>query len=135
MKKGLCILVLCALLVQLAGCGGGDVSSVQIGDWKPSEVYSDAEVEAAMQAVKTYFRQEFEGCTLTRLSYSEDLEEFADWAEQCEADEAIVILSAFTVDANGGDGSLEPNGTYEDYKWVLVRSDGGSWEHRTHGYG
>ena len=37
-----------------------------------------------------------------------------------------VVTENFTVDESGGDGSLNPNSTYEDWNWILVRS-GGSW--------
>ena len=58
-----------------------------------------------------------------------------EWAEECEADEAIVLYSSFDTDASGGDGSLEPNTTYDDFRWILVRDNGGTWEVRTYGYG
>ena len=47
----------------------------------------------------------------------------------------MVLLSTFDVDSSGGDGSLIPNGTYENWQWVLGRNAGGEWEHRTRGYG
>lgn len=46
----------------------------------------------------------------------------------------IVLLSSFDVDSSGGDGSLNPNSTYSDWKWILVRTDGGKWQHVDHGY-
>lgn len=46
-----------------------------------------------------------------------------------------MLVSAFDVDASGGDGSLNPNDTYEDWEWVLVRDKDGTWHHVTHGYG
>jgi len=60
---------------------------------------------------------------------------FTEWAEECEADEAIVLYSSFDTDASGGDGSLEPNTTYDDFQWILVRDNGGTWEVKTYGYG
>ena len=100
-------------------------------------IYTDNEIEAAFQTVKEYFSKEFDGCILTKLYYPGDTfaGEFSEWAAQYEADEAIVIYSSFDVDSSGGDGSLEPNSTYEDWKWVLVRSADEKWEHATHGYG
>jgi len=87
------------MIFVLAGCGGknsgGNIDNVQIPDWKPSEIYSDSDIEAAFQTVKDYFGNEFDGCTLTKLSYPGDTyaDEFDEWAEQYDADEAIVILS------------------------------------------
>ena len=138
MKKALPLLMVLVLAFTLGGCGlrGGNIDNVTINDWKPSEIYSDAEIEAAFKAVKDYFHAEFDGCTLTKLNYPGDTyaDEFNRWAEQYGADEAIVILSNFDVDASGGDGSLNPNSTYENWSWVFIRNDGGDWEHATHGY-
>ncbi len=74
---------------------------------------------------------------LTKLYYPGDTfaDEFSEWAAQYEVDKAIVIYSSFDVDSSGGDGSLEPDSTYEDWKWVLVRNTDEEWEHATHGYG
>ena len=98
--------------------------------------YSDSDIEAAFQTVKDYFGNEFDGCTLTKLSYPGDTyaDDFYEWAEQYDADEAIVILSSFDVDSSGGDGSLNPDSTYDDWKWILIRNDSGNWEHVDHGY-
>lgn len=125
------------MLLLLTGCSKGNIDNVEIPDWKPSEIYTDDEIEAAFQTVKDYFSKEFDGCTLTKLYYPGDTfaDEFSEWATQYGADEAIVIYSSFDVGSSGGDGSLEPNSTYEDWKWVLVRNANGKWEHITHGYG
>ncbi len=133
MKKMLCM-ILAVLMLALAGCGG-DVSEVGILQWEPSQLYTDGEIEAAIDVVLDYFEEEFEGCKLTEVSYCENAAEFQEWAEQYGTEEAIVLYSSFEVDASGGDGSLNPNSTYRNWKWVLVRDGGGSWRHVTHGYG
>ena len=90
-----------------------------------------------MDTVMTYFETEFQGCTLTQLRYPGDASAdlFTEWAQEYEADEAIVLYSSFDTDASGGDGSLEPNTTYDDFQWILVRDNGGTWEVKTYGYG
>lgn len=114
-KTIFCFLTALIMIFVLAGCGGknsgGNIDNVQIPDWKPSEIYSDSDIEAAFQTVKDYFGNEFDGCTLTKLTYPGDTyaDEFYEWAEQYDADEAIVILSSFDVDSSGGDGSLNPD--------------------------
>ena len=102
-----------------------------------SDIYTDADIQAAMDTVMTYFETEFKGCTLTQLCYPGDASAdlFTEWAEECEADEAIVLYSSFDTDTSGGDGSLEPNTTYDDFQWILVRDNGGTWEVKTYGYG
>lgn len=138
-KKRKIYIIILAMTLIFAGCGGrnrGNIDNVQIPDWKPSEIYSDDDIEKAYKTVKEYFSNEFDGCTLTKLYYPGDTyaNEFDGWAEQYGSDEAIVILSSFDVDSSGGDGSLNPNSTYDKWKWILVRNDGGDWAHVDHGY-
>ena len=139
MKKATLIIITLIVTLNFIGCGkngGGKVDNVYVPDWKPSEIYSDNDIEAAFQTVKDYFRNEFDGCTLTKLYYPGDayVDEFNEWAEQYDADEAIVILSSFDVDSSGGDGSFDPNSTYNNWNWILVRNAGGKWKHVDHGY-
>ncbi len=113
----------------------GDVSNVS-RKVTASEVYSQKDINDAMDAVVKYFRNHFEGCKLTQLCYkdSTSVTESGGWAIQYNADQAIVLLSTFDVDAAGGDGSFNPNETYSDWQWILVRNKGGAWEVKTWGY-
>lgn len=74
-KTLFCFLTALIMIFVLAGCSGknsgGNIDNVQIPDWKPSEIYSDSDIEAAFQTVKDYFGNEFDGCTLTKLSIPE----------------------------------------------------------------
>lgn len=135
MKKAVLTFLLVSIML-LTACGGGNVDALEIPDWKPSEIYTDDEIESAFQTVKDYFSREFDGCSLKKLYYPGDTFElaFQEWAAQYDADEAIVIYSSFDVDSSGGDGSLNPNSTYENWQWILIRKNGGNWEHATHGY-
>ena len=139
MKK-LPLLVLALLL--LMGCQAKPAaddtdSNVPIVKWEHSEIYTDADIQAAMDVVTAYFEAEFQDCTLTQLRYPGDASAdlFTEWAQEYEADEAIVLYSSFDTDASGGDGSLDPNTTYDDFQWILVRDNGGTWEVKTYGYG
>ncbi len=138
-KKIFAIIVLAITLCT--GCNeknnGGDIRNVQIPDWSPSELYSDDDIETACQTVKEYFSSTFSGCTLTKLYYPGDTytDNYNKWVpEQYDADEAIVLLSSFDVDSSGGDGSLNPNSTYDNWSWILIRNKDGDWEHVDHGY-
>lgn len=137
MKKIIALCLALILVLSTVGCNKGNVNNVNITDWEHSEIYSDEDIQSAITVVMDYFKSEFEGCTLTSISYPGDssADEFIEWAEQYEADEAIVLYSSFDVDASGGDGSLNPNSTYNDFKWILTRSENGPWKHKTHGYG
>ena len=133
MKRTVCLALLLVLI--LTGCGG-NVSQVEVQE-VPSQIYSEAEIDAAVDTAIRYFRQHFSGCTLTQIAYAGDEKAAAmeEWAEQAQAEEAIILVSSFDVDASGGDGSLNPNSTYTGWQWILVRSANGAWEHRDHGYG
>ena len=137
MRKIICMIAVLATVFILTACGGGKVDNVYVPDWKPSEIYTDSDIEAAIQTVKEYFKREFDGCTLTKIGYVGDTfaGEFAERAEQYNADEAIILYSSFDVGASGGDGSLNPNSTYDNWQWILVRNAGGAWRHADHGYG
>jgi len=103
-----------------------------------SDIYSEQDIADAMDVVEKYFKSDFGGCTLTDLWYDEDISISSsdEWAAQYLKDEAIVLLSNFNVDSSGGDGSLNPNSTYTNWQWILVRDKGNNtWEIGTWGYG
>ena len=124
------LLLLAAVL--LTACG--DVSNVE-RVLSVSECYTVGEIQDAMDVVTAHFRREFDGCRLKNLRYDEPLAEQQEWARQYDADEAIVLLSDFSVSGFGGDGSLNPNENYMNWKWILTRSEGGAWKLQTWGYG
>ena len=96
----------------------------------PAAIYSFAgESERAVAKARKQ-------CTLTEIYYAGDdsSKDHQDWVNRNNADEVIVLLSSFDVDSSGGDGSLNPNSTYNDWKWILVRTNGGQWQHVDHGY-
>lgn len=135
MKRVLACVLLCLTLFTLTACGGGDVGEVGIREVS-SELYTSAEIEAGINVTLDYFKKEFDGCTLHELEYigDEENEDYLDFATRNGADEVLVFTSTFDVDSSGGDGSLNPNSTYKDWKWILVRTEGSQWEHVDHGY-
>ena len=132
-KQGAALLLALLLILSLAACGKALTCTTIV----PYDAhYSEKEIRAAMHAVARHFEQEFDGCTLLSLAYDESKVSAAepDWAAQYDADEAIVLLSSFHVDAGGGDGSLSQDATYTNWEWVLVRNGGGKWHLKTWGY-
>ncbi|MBG0770467.1 MAG: hypothetical protein H0S82_02100, partial [Anaerolineaceae bacterium] len=101
-----------------------------------STVYSDKDITDAMNLAQNHFFLHFKGCTMTDLWYpgDESLPAAEEWAAQYNADEAIVLLSNFDVDSTGADGSLNPDSTYNNWQWILVRDSGENWELKTWGY-
>lgn len=139
------ILPVCAAIAILAvaaawflSAGRGDVSDVKriLGD---SALYDEVLVSQACNVVETYFAEEFEGCTLIALAYDEDIEnrfagEIARYKTE-KGQELIVLLSIFTTDKHGGDGSFNPDSVYTNWQWYLVRTaDQKGWEVVTCGY-
>ena len=135
MKRVLACILLCLMLLMLTACGGGDVGVISMGDMS-SEVYTPSEINSGIGTVLDYFRKEFKGCSLKELAYigDEKNNDYLDFATRNGADEVLVFTSTFDVDESGGDGSLNPNDTYRNWKWILVRTEDGKWEHVDHGY-
>ena len=134
MKKFVCVLLCVLMTLGLCACGRND-SSVKTRDID-SEMYSKGEIKAAINVIKREFAMNWSGCSLTEIYYAGDeiTKEYQDWADRNNADEVIVLLSSFDVDASGGNGSLNPNSTYGNWNWILVRTNNGPWKHVDHGY-
>lgn len=102
-----------------------------------STVFSYADMKAAIDRVLTHmsFNPPSADVKLLRLGYDEELSlrKAPDFAKQYGADEAIVLVSDFEVGKSWG--AFNPNSTYRDYEWVLVRDIGRDWALKTWGYG
>lgn len=128
----MCSLLCCLLLI---GCRQGTASQAKIEPMEASELYSEKEIQDAVVVVQDYFDKHFKSCQLLTIGYGGDDEKlFDEWAENYDAEEAIVLTSSFKVAAEGAEPTLEPNSIHRDWKWILVRNAGGKWEHRGHGY-
>lgn len=134
MKRTMVICLLLIMVFILYG-GGGNVKNVQAHEVQ-SELYSKADIDSAIAVIQKEFSTYWKGCTLTEIYYAgDDISKASqEWADRNNADEAIVLLSSFYVDSSGGDGSLNPNSTYSDWNWILIRSDNGTWAYVDHGY-
>ena len=144
MKKAIvlliCFVLTFVLLFSFCGCQkyNGDVSEVKIRKVE-SKLYSQEDIDAAIAVIIDEFRS-WQGCKLTEIYYAGDETNQQENAYYIEggvyekAKEMIVLESSFEVDESGGDGSLEANSTYDNWEWLLVREDGGTWKHVDHGY-
>ena len=134
MKKVTFVLLCALFLLSLCACGGKIDGAVTHN--VDSSRYSQADIADAIDVIKKEFRASWRGCTLTEISYAGDdrTDAHQSWADRNGADEVIVLTSSFDVDHTGGDGSLNPNSTYRNWMWILVRKAGGGWEHVDHGY-
>lgn len=134
MKKRIFMMSLFLCILTLNACGKSNVKDVE-KSISVSHSYTEEEIRDAMDIVMNYFHDNFEGCTLKELRYdeifSDDIKR--EWIDENHAD-AIVLLSSFQVDENGGDGSMEPNQVYDNWEWILVKNDHSDWELETYGY-
>ena len=133
MRKTLLLPLCAAMLLTLAACGS--VKNVRTEE-VASELYSQKDIDSAIGVIKKEFVQNWDGCTLTEISYAGDdvSEKYPEWAERNDADEVIVLTSSFDVAEQGASPSLDPGNTYTRWMWILVRSNGGAWRHVDHGY-
>ena len=132
----LVILILAAVLV-LTG-NRGNISNVNrvVGY---SALYGENSINEAFDVIEKKFAKDFEGCTLTELRYDENVEnKFAEEIEKYHKEnnqELIVVLLTFDTDEKGGDGGFNPNDTYTNWQWHLVKTaDKKSWDIINWGY-
>ena len=132
MKKVFIGVILAIAVLCLAACGG---SSVKVGSFS-SLIFNSDEYDEAVQEVFTYF-DSFEGCTMTEIGYAGDDAVRAEAEARGLAPEQVMVLtSTFTTDSEDHQNGLEPDHTYEDYKWILTRNTSVEpWNHEDHGYG
>ncbi len=100
-----------------------------------SKIYQKEEIESAIDIVMKKF-EDFPA-TLEEIWYQDDEKLFMEWAENYDAEEAIVLYSNFTTydtDDMYSQG-FGRNLKYEKYQWFLVRNEGESWELKTWGWG
>lgn len=130
MKKLLCVILTLSILC-LAGCGDG----VKVGSFSSLYFNSD-EFQEAVNELLTYFKS-FEGCTLTEINYAGDDAVRAEAEARGLPNELVMVMeSTFTTDGENHENGLEPNFTYENYRWIFTRDFvGGPWSHADHGYG
>jgi len=133
-RKYISITLILICILSCTACGG-NVKNVNILDYS-SEIYSASEIQDAIDVSIHYFKKEFDDCTLTEITYYGDdkLADYQEFATRHNGDEVIVLVSTFETGTSGGDGSLNPNDTYTNWKWILVRTKGGKWRHVDHGY-
>ncbi|MBR5423307.1 MAG: hypothetical protein IK108_04770 [Clostridia bacterium] len=110
----------------------GDISQVETL-LVPSRLYTQDDIDAAIETVKRDFADDWSGCRLTWIKYAGDEISKAESKER--GVETIVLLSSFDTLRLPDTSALNENATYHDWKWILIRADDGSWTHIDHGYG
>ncbi len=137
LKKVLNYLWVIVIVISLPACQDTNTS---VDDYEKiiedSEFYSREDIEAAMDVVIETFKKDYTGCTLKVIAFDED-ETFLsgdEYADSYNADECIIITTTFETNDDVSDLGLNKNTTYDDYEWVLVRSNKGKWKIKDRGY-
>lgn len=132
MKRILSLLLIFVLLLSLTSCG--TLNFVDIEEFS-SEIYTDRDIADAMEVVL----EEFQGKKdriLLNLSYIGDsrLADYKDWADRNGADDVIVFLTDYYVSFFSDTPTQNTASEYENWKFILVRTNGGEWEIVDQGY-
>lgn len=143
MKKmifSLCLILVVISLVAFKQVGRTNKVVVSI---EKSNKFSETEINDAINRVKKKTK-DFKGCNFTKLWYDDEksnnfikgyLTNGKGSVNGVKAENVIVLLSNFDVDSSGGDGSLNPNSTYSDWNWILIRdSKTSNWKVDDWGY-
>lgn len=115
----------------------GDDMEVEIDMYLgESAVYTESQLEEAINLILDSFEADFEQCTLQEIEYDEEysLSQEEMNKEMFQVDNAVVFTSTFVVDDNYMNGPLNAGQTYEDYEWILNMDADGNWSILTSGY-
>ncbi|HZK43767.1 MAG TPA: S-layer homology domain-containing protein [Syntrophomonadaceae bacterium] len=106
------------------------VSNKEVTGIGNSTQFTKEEINAAIKVVKDNFS--FPASTLTKVWYNEEnsdkitkiyLENGKGAGSGIEPENVMVLLSNFYVDDSGDNPVLNPDSTYTDYQWILIRDD------------
>lgn len=143
------VLLVCAVILVITSFYAynvifdkGSVSDCEviIGE---SEIFTEKEIERAVAAVKTKFR-DFEGCTLLKLEYDEEYRNLC--AERymsngpgsvngVKEENVIIFKSSFYAVDPKGDSGLTDDLEYSGWNWIVIRSsENSSWKVSDWGY-
>lgn len=132
MKKLVSFMLVLAAVLILCSCG--DVSKAKVTPVK-SDIYSEEDINSAIDTALAHFKREFDDCTLENIRYAGDerAEDFEHWRVVSDSDEAIILIMDFETGDSPGTG-LNENAPYSDFEMTLVRNDGGQWKFESCGY-
>lgn len=130
--KKLYKIILCLLLIMCVGCKRKEVKVRTIY----SDIYTEEEIQEAIDVIKKEFSKDWKGCTLKEIYYAgDDKALFTSYAKQYQGEEAIVLKTNFHTNYFAWKIGLNSNCDYEDYQWILIRNNNGKWKHVDGGYG
>ena len=137
MKKKLFLIgaILAVLAIAAAAFWprGGDVRDVQRIPAR-NTMYSQEDIDIAMDIAIEAFSNGFEGCKLLSIAYdeAETLAEIDRQRERYGEIQFLILVSEFYVGDNA-EPCFEPGTTYGGWKWIF-RDDGDGWKLVNWGY-
>ena len=143
MKKMMLFVCMIFVVFSFVACIQGGKTNKVVVSIEKSDKFSNEEINDAINCVEKKFK-DFKGCNLTKLWYDKEkstnfiegyLKNGKDSVNAAKAENVIVLLSNFKVGSSGGDGSLNPNTTYSNWNWILIRdSKTSNWKVTDWGY-
>jgi hypothetical protein len=138
------VFLILAILFIVNYAQGGKTNHVTV-NIDESDKFTKEEINEAISTVKKKFRGSgFDGCEMTKLWYSEKesnkmiesyLNDGGGSKNPIKSENVIVLLSNFDVDSSGEKQGFNPNSTYIDWNWILVRNNKtDNWRVKDWGY-
>lgn len=99
-----------------------------------SEIFSEAEIDSAINYVVNVFENEFDGCHLREIGYSGDeiVKRESKYHEDSDIGDIILIKTVFRTDKHVG-GGFNSDFTYDNWYFILERTASGHWTELDHG--
>ena len=124
------ILVLAVLVSQSRGGDVRDVERIKTN----CTLYTQNDIQTAMDIVEKEFQKGFEGCKLLTITYDEEetqKEIERQWERYGEL-KLLILVSDFYA-GEKAEGGFERDMTYTGWKWIF-RDDGDGWRLINWGY-
>jgi len=129
MKRITALFLLFTLCISLSACkNSGKTNNAEI-DYGSSIKFNEAEIKSAVDTVLIKFK-DFDSCDLKKIYYDESksdsqvegyLSNGRGSDNGAKKENVIILFSDFYVDSSGGDGSFNPDSTYTNWMWILIR--------------
>ena len=89
--KKLYKIILCLLLIMCVGCQRKEVKVRTIY----SDIYTEEEIQEAIDVIKKEFSKDWKGCTLKEIYYAgDDKALFTSYAKQYQGEEACLLYTS-----------------------------------------
>ncbi len=132
------MLILALCLLTALGCGSKAINYTV--DYGTSEIYTNKDMEKAIDAIFDEFNDFEDRCTMINISYAGDEEVTKENLDYCNAlgqekteyVDCIVFQTTFRTPMKTK-GAFNSNTTY-DWTWYLAREEGKDWVVLTFGY-